>query len=540
MALKRITVALLLCGATLNVGQVLCAQMPDAGASAPLTSKDYLKLMEQANAAAGIQPTGGNFAGAKPRPQGSLEIPSLQKGPMQPNASVAPLPPAQIQTTPPVALSASTPGQPPRQTQITGLPPGLAQNFLPAPAAEQLRLQQTGPGPLPSSFPGSYQPIAGNPGIASTDPVFNATKYSSSAGTTNPTEQVWMDSQDGQDRRIVGSGAVSEQVPPVWNGQLANPPGSMPMESYPQSQNPWMQPQQSTAFQNQPAERAQVTKTWTGPRWLARYATLSMRRPGDESMSFGDSVGMGTFGSDQASDITIGYMTNPIDCYEFNYLGSLNWVRNQDLLGPIATRLTSSDSDWISAYQDADSLKQSHNAGLRQYGLSRRWMTDDIGNSSLGLRVIDYSERYRLQSVKASRLGKVGVDTDNLLVGIATGMELWRPVSQRMAFGGSIDGGLYGSFARASIEADDGDGRYSAVDDSDLSLAASGTFHLRGRYQLRSWAGLYGGYRWMVITGLASVDDQALPVISDQMTMSTSSDATILFHGFDAGMEFRF
>jgi hypothetical protein len=45
---------------------------------------------------------------------------------------------------------------------------------------------------------------------------------------------------------------------------------------------------------------------------------------------------LGTFGSDLASEVSVGYLTNPMDCYEFSYLGSLNWNRANESTGPNA------------------------------------------------------------------------------------------------------------------------------------------------------------------------------------------------------------
>lgn len=522
MAFQRISFALMLFGATLGLSQVLCAQTSDANASMPLTSKDYLKLMEQANIAAGIQPTGGNFVGAKPRPLGSLESAAPQS--------------SQTQTPIPGALT-------PQSSGIRTMPTAEQPTRPQAPVLERSTspVSISGYGNTNSGIQvGSALPIPGDlPGLspapAATMPVPSPTIASGSVGV------------GAVDGHVVGSGSVAGQ--PVWQ----NPTGQLvtgqvqesqvwfpPASAQPQVQPPIQTTQSHLGSESQRVQQGRSTKPWTGPRWVGRYASLSMYRPGDESMTYSGLGGLGSFGVDRASDITIGYLTNPIDCYEFNYLGSLNWNRSLDLIGPVDTQLTSTDPQWLNAFEDAGTSKQSHASELSQYSLSRRWLTDDIGNSSLGVRVIDYSERYRLESSSGNRLGKVGVDTDNVLAGLYTGMELWRPVSQRLAFGGSIDGGIYGSFAQASVEADDGDGRRSSVEDSDMSLAASAMLHLKARYQLRSWAGLYGGYRWMVLSGLASVDDQAMPVLSDRMSMSTSSDATILFHGFDAGLELKF
>ncbi|MFN5393242.1 MAG: hypothetical protein ACK5EO_05000 [Planctomycetota bacterium] len=428
MAGKQIATKLVF-GAMLAVVMGWCAtlsaQQADLLAPGPLTSQDYLKLMEQANAAAGIQPSGGNFPGAKARPRGSLETP------------------------PPVASP---------QQQFAQM----------SPSAGQIR-------------PDAVQPLA---------PVPTAS---------------------------------------IPTAAIPTAPMPSPVQSF--------EPQASRL----PTARAlPPSQPWTGPHWVGRYATVGLRRPGDESYTLSQAGQLGTFGSDLANQITIGYLTNPIDCYEFSYLGSLNWNRGLDSTGPVNSSVSSNDPQWLAPFQDADLHQQKHSAGYRQYDLNRRWLTDDIGNSSLGLRMIDYSEQYGFRSVRGTQEGLYRIDTSNLLVGMASGMELWRPISQRLAVGGAIDGGLYANFADASIDARTSGGKRAFAGDEDLSLAASFGVHLRTRYQLRSWAGLYGGYRWMVLSGLATVDDQAPVPLSDNISLSTSSDATILFHGFDVGLELKF
>jgi hypothetical protein len=44
----------------------------------------------------------------------------------------------------------------------------------------------------------------------------------------------------------------------------------------------------------------------------------------------------------------------------------------------------------------------------------------------------------------------------------------------------------------------------------------------------------------MLLSGVATVDDQAPSPLADTLGLSTSSDASLLFHGFDAGLEFKF
>lgn len=380
----QVVYAIALWAVALGPSNMIFAQLPGVvqlpGRSAPesqpgsLTSEDYLRLMEQANVAAGIQPVGGSFVGAKPRPRGSLEQPT------QPTVS---------------------------------LPP---ETLMPEPARQALPTTALAAAPLAPASQLSA-PLA-------------------------PASQ------------------VSEPLAPasqVILGPVAGPQSNLPQSPLPQltvPESPWQPLSQVPT-----STPAASTKPWRGPRWVGRYAAVGMRRPGDESMTFSAGGPLGTFGSDLASEITVGYMTNPIDCYEFTYLGSLNWNRSLDSSGPVNSLLSSSDPTWLTHFQNADLHQQTHRALYRQYGLNRRWLTDDIGNSSIGLRVIDYSEQYRLRSSTSTGQGLYGLDTSNLLVGLASGMELWRPVSQRAALGGSIDGGLYANFAQAGNQASDGNGR---------------------------------------------------------------------------------
>ena len=480
MATRTLMVSAVLLGTTVDLwGQTPTSPEPNA-----LTSKDYLRLMEEANLAAGIAPVGGSFVGAKPRPNGSLPTPPSAAAPSAafpspafPSAafppSASPFPGLPTSTLPSEATMPK-PGAP-RSMRLP--PPQTATQLAPPPQSP------TAPYPQAAEAPTSLPSMVAAPEV-----------------TASP------------------QGLFAPETP-------------LPQNYQPQA----YQPQTYQAI-DRPLENAR----WTGPRWVGRYASIGMRRPGDESLTYSQAGPLGTFGSDLASEVSVGYLTNPMDCYEFSYLGSLNWNRANESTGPISSSLSSLDPQWLDPFQNADLHQQHHSAEYRQYGLARRSLTDDIGNSTLGMRVIDYSEQYRFRSLASGGEGRYELDTGNLLVGIASGMELWRPLSQRMALGGAIDGGLYANFAEARNQASDGNGRDASVLDQDLSLAASLGVHLRARYQLRSWAGLYGGYRWMLLSGVATVDDQAPSPLADTLWLSTSSDASLLFHGFDVGLEFKF
>ena len=279
---------------------------------------------------------------------------------------------------------------------------------------------------------------------------------------------------------------------------------------------------------------------WQGPRWLARYQSVWMRRSGDEGLTYSTGGELGAFGMDQAGEYTVGYFTNPIDCYEVSYLGSLNWERSRESSGPVDSYFGASDPKWLENFQNANLHEQWQRGEYRSIGLNKRWLTDDLANYHLGLKEIDYNEAYRLRSSGGTGVGEFGVRTNNMLLGCVAGMELWRPLSQRLVMGAGLEVGVYGNKARVGMDVQDGLGGSASGSGKEVSLAGSVTANLRAKYYLRERWALVGGYRWWTLTGLATVGDQPIPALSDRITTGVTSDDTVLFHGVDAGLEIRF
>jgi hypothetical protein len=491
-----------------------------------LSSTDYLRLMEQANAARGITVVEANFPGAKPIPQAKYEARSAGEA----NAATQriPMPPPATQTasTPPI------PAQP-----VSG--PYVYADRSPTPPVPIL----TGPASSPSdrviSAPGNAPP-----GVVIPSPPPQPVSPYVSAHT--------LDLLNNSSSGPIGSGLVPNAIPDTNPQQYtAQPYTAQPYTAQPYNARAYgTQSSMPNALGGNrpsaslPSQSVGVAAP-NGPRWIAGYDTVWLKRAGDESTTFSQSGELGTFGVDQASRVSLAWQSNPMEYYEFAFLGSLVWNRgltSEPSMSSIQSQLqaSSSEPNWLTNMNGASSHTQVQRANLRSYELNKRWITDDLGNSFFGLNIIDYSEQFRFDSVRNGNTGSMGIDTTNLMVGLQGGIELWRPISQRIALGGNGLTGLYGNFAHGDWRMDSGSGSTFATSADEFRIAGTLGLGARARYQFSSHCWAYGGYQWWYLAGLATVDNQPIGEVSSTASLDMTTNAGILIHGASCGLEFRF
>jgi hypothetical protein len=233
-------------------------------------------------------------------------------------------------------------------------------------------------------------------------------------------------------------------------------------------------------------------------------------------------------------------MTDPMEMVEFNFMGTLNWERQLQSTGPVNSLLQSSDPGWLTNFNQADNHDQFQTAKLRTYALNKRLITDELGNSFYGLSIIDYSEQYQFESRAPGGTANMNISTKNLLAGMHTGMELWRPFSQRFSLGGQGTAGLYGNFDKASWNASSGNGKSFDVSDQECNLAFKLGVAARARYQLNSRCAAFGGYEWTYLGGLATVAHQPIGTLSSTPALDMSTNSGYLLQGAQCGIEFQY
>lgn len=529
-----------------------------------LSSSDYMRLMEQANAARGITVVEANFPGAKPIPQAKLDprgnpdvradqspkgygpaIPTHSPTATPSNIPVAGIPSAVM----PMVSFPSTPAQTiPAQT-VSG--PYVYADRSPTPPVPLL----SGPAYSPSDRSMS---TLGNttPGVVIPSAVPNlpsATTYPEAPASSLPTpvspyvSAHTLGLLNNPSKGPIGSGLVPEASPDTTVQQNHSPPYSTeprPVPAYGlQSSMPNALGGNRSSV-SLPSQSVPATVP-RGPRWIAGYDTVWLKRAGDESTSFSHSGELGSFGVDQASRVSLAWQSEPMEYYEFVFLGSLVWNRSlvsDSSLSSVESQLQGSPSEpsWLTNMNGASSHTQQQRANLRSYELNKRWITDDLGNCFFGFNVIDYSEQFRFDSVRNGNTGSMGIDTTNLMAGLQGGIELWRPISQRIALGGNGLTGLYGNFAHGDWRMDSGTGNNFVTSADQFRIAGTLGVGARARYQFSSSCWAYGGYQWWYLAGLATVDNQPIGEVSSTASLDMTTNAGILVHGASCGLEFRF
>jgi hypothetical protein len=251
---------------------------------------------------------------------------------------------------------------------------------------------------------------------------------------------------------------------------------------------------------------------------------------------------MGPFGEDWGNAYRIGWYANSMERYEFAFLGTLDWQRSQVGAGPVDSWMTAdpNQSNWLDPFNQATSHLQSQSARFLSFELNHRWITDDLGNYFVGFHAIDYQEVYRLESEGLSNQGILSMDTHNLLAGVQGGLELWRPISQRMAIGGQGTVGLYGNFAEGGWNVDGGGSGQLGRGDDAFQTAATFGLDAKMRYQVTTRLNLFASYRWWYLAGLATIDDQASGPLGAANPWILSTDAGFLLQGATCGLEVVF
>lgn len=542
----------------------------------PMNSKDFLRLMEEANAAKGVTIYGGNFPGARPVPKapvverptpippapnpssqlptpGPLTFPAAPPGNDLTPASLPQLGTTQPQSAqPPLALNSPQPQIPSSALQVSpnaaGLPPSLPPSLVTQPATNTTigsGAIQLGTGGAPGAAPqtptlnpntlnpnGSEPPWATTgPGMAATDSVPLAPQNFIAPNPTSPNPH---------------SPHASPLHPQPWSQPLpphANPGSTPVLPQQPQtSWNPSTPVQPNVPNPSQPwnTNATKRTNQDRQARVMASYFSNWLERTGDTNLSYSQGGALGTFGTDQAGRFSLGYMVDPMECYEFSFLGSLSWNRELQSLGPVDSTLQSNDPNWLTHLQQASSQQQFHSATLRSYSLHKRLITDELGNSYFGLGVIDYDEQYSLRSQSPNGAASMNIDTSNLWVGTQAGLELWRPLSQRLSIGAQANGGLYANFADADWRADSGTGLTLNTSADKWNLAFLVGVNARARYRFNSFCAAYGGYEWTYLGGLATVDEQPIQTLSTTPSWNMTTNAGFLLQGAHCGLEFQY
>ena len=226
-----------------------------------------------------------------------------------------------------------------------------------------------------------------------------------------------------------------------------------------------------------------------------------------------------------------------MDRIEFKFTGPFHWDRKSTSIGPVNSNLPATIA---TSFDGADRHQQFHGVRLSSYELNRCWSGDELSMIYCGLRLFDHAERYRLESAKGVSIRSFRLETENFLAGSQMGMNMFRPISQRLTAGFATAIGLYGNFASGSLNAADGATTLVSVGESAFHL--NSMFEISGliNYRISQNIVATGGYEWWYFPGLATAADQRLADNSQLSQFSIRTGDDQLFRGWSVGLSARF
>jgi hypothetical protein len=277
------------------------------------------------------------------------------------------------------------------------------------------------------------------------------------------------------------------------------------------------------------------------PSYLVGYEAVGLRRGNDTVGPYSEGRSLDRFDQDVAGRYTISKLFGSIERYEFKFTGPFHWDRQIESAGPISSRLPVS---FTTPFDNADHHRQLQSARLSSYELNRCATGDEFSKFFYGLRLIDHEERFQLEASHGTSRSLLGIKTHNLLVGTQLGLDMHRPLSQRLNVGLGAATGLYGNFVEGAVTSSvvSTAGSATNADLKEGRLRASMMLESVARINYRLSQNIVAscGYEFWYFPALATTANQRLDYASSFPAFSFRSGDDQLFRGWTVGLSARF
>lgn len=273
------------------------------------------------------------------------------------------------------------------------------------------------------------------------------------------------------------------------------------------------------------------------PDFLIGYEAISIRRSNDSVGPYSQGADMERFGRDLAGRYTFTRLLGTIEQIEFKFTGPFHWERGSTTTGPIDSNLPLALS---SPFDNASLHQQSQRVRLASYELNRCYLGDELSKFYYGLRIIDHGEEFQLESTQGATISQFGLRADNLLAGWQLGLQLNRPLSQRLSVGIGTSGGLYGDFAKGVLTSTTGSSTNADLRDSKLRLTTVWEMIARTSYRISENVVATAGYELWYFPSLTTVADQRLNQAAQSPAFALRTSDDQLFRGWTVGLSARF
>jgi hypothetical protein len=272
---------------------------------------------------------------------------------------------------------------------------------------------------------------------------------------------------------------------------------------------------------------------------------LYWKQEEEDGFTYSNGRQLSDFDYEWGGRLTIGEMMDCVTGWEFVYTGPFEFERQRilDNTVPLESRFTLAGVPaTLDTFSNSTVHSQRLETRLSTYEINRRQFASDMFSTLIGLRMADYDERYAFRAVANDGVG-LGVfdnNVDNFLIGAQFGVNMYRPFTQRLSFGGWTKLALMANFARNRTSIFNRGVLRGEASHSDTSVAGLIQGGVGIRYRVLPRLTLTSGYEYLFLPRVATVSEQRPFPLTATSLSNVENDDTVFFHGANAGIEFSY
>lgn len=276
---------------------------------------------------------------------------------------------------------------------------------------------------------------------------------------------------------------------------------------------------------------------------------LYMMNNGAQNRGFPALFSMDDFEFELGPRVTVGFVPDCREGYEFSFVGPFNWETGSSrtdpaggLGSPLVPGLPVPASD-LTSFSGATFQEQRHEAEYFSFEMNRTKIGWDVIKLLHGIRYIEYSEDYFFFSdplAAGANPGLLRSSTENRLIGAQVGIDLTYPMTCRLWSDVRARAGAYANFAENSFQLVNNGALRVFNEDDAVSLA--GAFELGGgfRYYLTNNLHIRAGGELWYITQIATAQDQFGQTIRPTTGRNMDDGDDVFMVGVTVGGEWKF
>ncbi len=282
--------------------------------------------------------------------------------------------------------------------------------------------------------------------------------------------------------------------------------------------------------------------------YYVSYESVFLKAKASENFSLSQGRFLGRYDYDFGSRITIGQMLDCVDGVEMVYTGPFEWNRSRtdqattNSLQSVLTAGGGYTATDINVFNNSLRHIQAERIELQSYEANRRWFAWDIMSTLIGIRAFQYKETFLFDTAVASpdAFGFFRTRLENFMIGPQIGMDVARPVGQRLSIGSTVRLGVFANFNKGSTILVNRDNPLLNSSRRDVDIAGAIISGGTARYRITPRISVVGGYESWILAGVATVSEQNYVPITPATGVRYRAKDLVFFHGATGGVEIKY